>query len=194
MRKVTEVDPFNGSRPIPEPPSKGRVRYAPAHTFPPYRYVPGSGQPHPINDPQGHTFTNTRPPPHAEWTPHLWPVLDAWLYGVDLYNHWYFWEAHEAWEGLWQVVDKSRPPALLVQALIQCSAAMLKVHLQSLPGVTSLWAGALGRLTHVASQHEVLMGLKPRALIKQFGKYFAPVAKGQLPVLEKGFPLLVLDM
>lgn len=194
MRNVTEVEPFNGSRPIPEPPTKGRVRYAPSHPFPAYRYVPGSGQPHPVNDPSGHSFSNVKPPPHAEWTPHLWPVLDAWLYGVDLYNHWYFWEAHEAWEGLWQVTDKTRPPALFVQALIQCSAAMLKVHLNSMPGVTSLWQGAEGRLEHVSSTKDELMGLRPKKVLKAFRGFFAPALQGTMPSLEKGFPLLVLDV
>ncbi len=34
---------------------------------------------------------------------------DAFLWGLDLFNHGYYWEAHEAWEGLWQVADRDGP-------------------------------------------------------------------------------------
>jgi uncharacterized protein len=30
---------------------------------------------------------------------------DAFGWGLDVFNHGYYWEAHEAWEGLWQVAD-----------------------------------------------------------------------------------------
>ncbi|MEW5853555.1 MAG: DUF309 domain-containing protein [Myxococcota bacterium] len=194
MRTVTEAEPDVGAQPLPEPNLKRIPRYAPDRAFPPYRYVPGSGQPHPVNDPRGHSYTDVRPPPHPEWTPHIWPVLTAWHQGVDLYNHWYFWEAHEAWEGLWQVADKGRAPALFVQALIQCAAAMLKVHLQSREGVEALWAGAQTRLVRVAMEHRELMGMKPKGVLKDMEKFFKPLQKGQLPTLQKGFPILKLDM
>src|ERR1035437_2234874 len=64
-------------------------------------YVPGVHA-HPRRDPTGHSY---RPAPqldrHPPWAPEEWRTLDDWLYGVDLFNRFYFWEAHEAWEGLW---------------------------------------------------------------------------------------------
>jgi hypothetical protein len=48
---------------------------------------------------------------------------DVFLWGLDLFNHGYYWEAHEAWEGLWQVVDRGGPSRMLFKGLILLSAA-----------------------------------------------------------------------
>ncbi len=195
MRLVREVEPFSGASKLPDPPPhKKRIRYAPQRPFPAYRYVPGSGLPHPVNDPAGSLFHAGGAPAVEPWTPHIWPYIPDWLYGVDLFNHWYFWEAHEAWEGLWQVVDKTRPPAVFVQSLIQLSAALLKVHLGSVGGATGLWSGAQQRLTAVAAEHKELMGLRPKAVLKAYTSYFAPLRKPVLPALDGHVPLLVLDL
>jgi hypothetical protein len=42
---------------------------------------------------------------------------DAFLWGLDLFNHGYYWEAHEAWEGLWQVADRDGPLRVLFKGL-----------------------------------------------------------------------------
>jgi hypothetical protein len=41
---------------------------------------------------------------------------DAFLWGLDLFNHYYYWEAHEAWEGLWQVADRDNRRACSLKA------------------------------------------------------------------------------
>ena len=46
--------------------------------------------------------------------------------GLDLFNHGYYWEAHEAWEGLWQVADRDGPLRMLFKGLIMLSAAGVK--------------------------------------------------------------------
>jgi hypothetical protein len=195
MRKHVEVEAFNGARELGDPPPlRKRVRYAPDTPLPAYRYVPGSGLPHPVNDPRGSLYSDVKPPPLESWTPHLWPVLTPWLHGVDLFNHWYFWEAHEAWEGLWQVVDKTQAPALFVQSLIQVGAAILKVHLGSLEGAQGLWKGADLRLTAVAAQHAEMMGLRPARVHKELRSFFKPLGRGALPVMGKDVPLLLLDV
>lgn len=192
VRLTREVAPVDGSPPLPDPPDdRRRARYAPQKPFPPYRYVPGSGLPHPINDPAGHSHRVGKEVPHEPWTPHLWMLNEDWLWGIDLYNHWYFWEAHEAWESLWQVTDKSRPAGLFLQALIQVSAAMLKVHLRSATGARALWAGAEQRLLAVEEHHRDLMGLRVSAVRKSVGGFLQPLSRGEWPLLAGEFPLIL---
>ena len=33
--------------------------------------------------------------------PEQWHLCRPYLYGIDLFNDGYYWEAHEVWEGLW---------------------------------------------------------------------------------------------
>ena len=51
---------------------------------------------------------------------------DPWFHGLDLFQCQQFWEAHEAWEELWQVSDKRSPEGLALRGLIQAAAAGLK--------------------------------------------------------------------
>lgn len=193
MRRVGRAEPFNGAPPLPEPPPHAsRVRYAPDRAFPSYRYVPGSGQPHPVNDPRGSLYSAHGAPVVPRWKPEDWRHLGDWLHGVDLFNHWYFWEAHEAWEGLWQVTDKQAPPGLLLQGLIQLSAALLKVHLRSLPGAKALWEGSGERLEGVAQVAPGLMGVDAAAVRKMYAAYFAPLRDGVVPPLGPQVPVLEL--
>jgi hypothetical protein len=99
--------------------------YCPQRELPPYSYVPGAGLPHPIRDEQGHSFGRHEPPatPLAEAA---WRENEAWLYAIDLFNHGYYWEAHEAWEGLWHAAGRSGPVADLLKGLIKLAAAGVK--------------------------------------------------------------------
>lgn len=54
---------------------------------------------------------------------------------MDLFNHGYFWEAHEAWEGPWQGLRRDSAPALHLQALIRMAAAALKLVMDQPAGV-----------------------------------------------------------
>jgi predicted metal-dependent hydrolase len=51
---------------------------------------------------------------------------DPWFRGLELFRNRQFWEAHEAWEELWQASDKASPQGLVVRGLIQAAAACLK--------------------------------------------------------------------
>lgn len=133
-------------------------RYAAGIPFPPYRYVPGGGHPHPTSDPGGHLFGREREPaapPDAE----SWTTCEEYLYGVDLYNHGYWWEAHEAWEGLWQQVERESDEGLFLQGLIQAAAAMLKWHMGQSAGTCSLLSAAIGKLSRVRARSLLYMGL-----------------------------------
>src|ERR1700720_4709703 len=95
-----------------------RPRWLPEKSFPPYAYLPGR-QPHPVRDPAGHSYHVEPMPVAAEAS----LGSDVFLWGLDLFNHGYYWEAHEAWEGLWQVVDRGGPSRMLFKGLILLSAS-----------------------------------------------------------------------
>ena len=67
-------------------------RWLPQKSLPPYAYLPGKN-PHPVRDPTGHSY-------HVEPIPVAAKASlssDAFLWGLELFNHGYYWEAHEAW-------------------------------------------------------------------------------------------------
>src|SRR5437899_9869562 len=159
---------------IPDPGERGVQRYS-QRPFPAYRYVPGL-HPHPHRDPAGHSYEpNPTLNRHAPWSVEDWRTLDDWLYGVDLFNFFYFWEAHEAWEGLWAAVDRQSAPAFTLQGLIQIAAALLKTHMQVLEGVRSLSAEGLEKVRQVATTHPQMLGLNLPEVVDRFVRYFAPV-------------------
>ena len=83
----------------------------------------------------------------------------ALLQGLDLFNHGYFWEAHEAWEAPWQGLPRDSDDALHLQALIRLAAAALKLVMDEPAGVAAhaAWCAApFGRLQR--SRPEVFRG------------------------------------
>ncbi|HVN84345.1 MAG TPA: DUF309 domain-containing protein [Candidatus Binatia bacterium] len=160
--------------------------------FPSYRFVPGR-HPHPTRDPRGHSY---RADPLARrdsaWRPDDWRSLDAWLYGIDLFNARYFWEAHEAWESVWAAAPRASVAALLLQGLIQIAAALLKSHMGVPLGARTLSEEGLDKLRHVAAHSPKLMGLAVTRVVGEFEGYWAPNARGELPTLDN-VPLLTLS-
>lgn len=162
------------------------MRYLAGRGFPRYAFLPGR-DPHPTRDPHGHSFGLPAEPcpflPPARWresTPYLW--------GVDLYNHGYLWEAHEAWEGLWHASKADRVQALYLQGLIQCAAAWLKVPMGQPRGVERLSALAIEKLGEVRRRAgSPYMGLA----LDEFSASVRAFAASQPAALD-GYPRLVL--
>ncbi len=178
---------------IPDPGDRNILRYS-QRPFPAYRYVPGL-HPHPTRDPAGHSY-QSRPALkcHAPWHPEDWRRLDDWLYGVDLFNHFFFWEAHEAWEGLWAAAPRATPPSLILQGLIQIAAALLKTHLQVIAGARVLSAEGMEKLRHAALVEPRLLGLDLLEVGDRFTRYFAPLGCDTLPLIEAAaVPELALE-
>lgn len=102
-------------------------RYRPDLSFPAYAYVPGR-HPHPQRDPRGHGHDrpDPAPPPERAPDPAAWRECAAFLYGIDLFNHGYYWEAHEAWEGLWRLYPPEDRGGQMVHALIKLAACGVK--------------------------------------------------------------------
>ncbi len=93
-------------------------------TFPSYRFVPGKA-PHPTRDPEGHSYNK----PLEQLEPFevdQWQSCDEYLYGIDLFNYSYWWEAHEALEAVWVAAGRQTETGLFVQGLIQVAVAHLK--------------------------------------------------------------------
>jgi hypothetical protein len=154
------------------------VRHLPGRPLPPYAFLPGR-DPHPTRDPEGHSF-GRREPAATRVAPERWRENEPYLWGVDLYNHGFLWEAHEAWESLWHASKPERVQALFVQALIQCAAAWLKIPMEQPRGVERLSTLALEKLTEVrAAVGPSYMGLELDdwcAAVREFAAQEAPEA------------------
>ena len=101
-------------------------RLAPEETFPPYSYVTGRF-PHPTRDPRGHSFGHVAAPAPAI-DPERWADSREYLFGCDLFNHGYYWEAHELWESSWQACGRTGTTANLLKGLIKLAAAGVKAR------------------------------------------------------------------
>lgn len=109
------------------------ARLVPDIAFPAYSYVPGRF-PHPHSDPAGHRFK---------------PDANLYLLGIDLFNHGYYWEAHEAWESLWHAAGRHGRDATFYKGLIQLAVAGVKVREGRAEGV----------LAHASRAAELFAGL-----------------------------------
>ncbi len=105
--------------------------------FPRYRHIPNQ-TPHPVIDPKGHSYQKGEEKPE-HLPPEKWMQNDFYLYGVDLFNHGFWWEAHEAWETVWMTTQKNDLEGQYLQGLIQFSAALLKLFSGSKRGFENLW-------------------------------------------------------
>lgn len=120
------------------------VRRYSERTFPPYQHQPGR-TPHPERDPAGHMYGKTQPPP-TTFEPDRWQENELYLYGVDLFNHGYWWEAHAQWELLWQVTDRSATASSFLQGLIQVAAALVQHRAGRAEGARKLARKGVARL------------------------------------------------
>jgi hypothetical protein len=100
-----------------------RPRLLPGRQFPPYAYLPGR-YPHPVRDLEGHSYGQET----ATVASGALLDTDVFRWGADLFNHGYYWEAHEVWEPLWQAADRSEPLSLLLKGLILLAATGVKVR------------------------------------------------------------------
>lgn len=144
--------------------------------FPSYRFVPGKS-PHPTAHPDGHSYRpEGTPEPHVELPrPEDWAGSETYLRATDLYNHGYWWEAHETWEALWQISEKAGVQGRFLQGLIQLGACHLKWHVGHLDGVARLRESSLNYL--LAAQHAgssgSYMGLDVIDVCTAVGIYYA---------------------
>jgi hypothetical protein len=124
-------------------------RYVPARPLPAYAYVPGrSPAPPPVTDPGA----LPEMPRSADDAPGDWRGHPLFLWGLDLYNHGFPWEAHEAWESLWLAAPRGSVVRDMLQGLIQCAAAVVHARAGRAVGVARMIERALGRLAEVRAR------------------------------------------
>jgi predicted metal-dependent hydrolase len=88
--------------------------------------VPGR-TPHPHADPAGHRFGRDLPPAEP-LAANKWASSHRYLLGIDLFNHGYYWEAHEAWEAVWNANGRRGAVATFLKCLIQLAVVGVKLR------------------------------------------------------------------
>ncbi|HED65290.1 MAG TPA: DUF309 domain-containing protein [Planctomycetes bacterium] len=148
------------------------MRYCPGRPLPPYRFLPGR-DPHPTRDPAGHSYG--RGETAASYVKaEDWDSNEDYLFGVDLYNEGFLWEAHEAWEGIWMAARGDELQATFLQGLIQCAAACLKIRMEQPRGLERLGNLGAEKLERVAEEaSERFMGLAAGPFAEAFRAFLA---------------------
>ncbi|MBZ0256799.1 DUF309 domain-containing protein [bacterium] len=143
-------------------------RLAPEIPFPAYAFIPGK-LPHPTRSPQGHSYGH-EPEPAAALSPDSWNQNQHYLFGIDLFNHGYYWEAHEAWEDAWHASGHHTHPGRFLKALIQFTAVGVKALEGRINGVHTLCScarrGFISLSLEIMPLNGVYMGLSLAELIR----------------------------
>ncbi len=130
-------------------------------------------------------YTDGTAPVESAWdlsTP--WSQDKRYLRAADLFDHRFYWEAHEAWEALWHFTDKGTPEHALLQSLIQASAGLLKLHMGDTKSAHSLIDRAEQRLTpFINATGPVLRGIDTPILFERIRQCFA----------DKSWPLIPME-
>ena len=170
----------------------GATRYS-SQDFPPYRYVPGL-HPHPTNSLDGHSY-GEEDGDHSKWDSNLWKNNGDYLFGIDLYNYHYYWEAHEAWEGLWIASIRNSSEHRFLQGLIKLGAALLKIRMaeyeiQDLIGARNLSKSGIDLLSKVGIDQ--FMGLDIPKFLESYQDFVNPIYDDQIPVIDRKTPRIDL--
>lgn len=151
--------------------------------FPAYRFIPGR-TPHPTRDPEGHSYHAGNHALPERFDPERWYECEAFLYGVDLYNHGYWWEAHEAWEACWIAAGKQTETGLFLQGLIQITAGCLKKY----QGHTEAGRGlAFEGMEKFPLRRAFFLGIELRPFKETLKEFFTGDLEEQ-PLIELIFP------
>ncbi len=127
--------------------------------LPAYRYVPGRA-PHPTRDPDGHSYGKPHPTP-AHFDVSRWQDSEDYLYGIDLFNEAYWWEAHESLEQVWVAAGRTTATGQFIQGLILIAVAQLKQHQGFTDVAQRMAAEGLDRMRQVRGE---FLGIDMRAL------------------------------
>ena len=170
----------------------GAGRYS-SRVFPPYRYIPGL-HPHPTNSPDGHSYGG-EDEEHEKWDSSLWRENEYYLFGIDLYNYHYYWEAHEAWEGLWIASVRNSSNHRFIQGLIKCGAALLKIRMakyeiQDLIGARNLSKSGMDLLSRVGIDN--FMGLDIPKFVESYNYFVQPIYDYTVPSVDQKTPRIEL--
>ncbi len=154
--------------------------------FPPYRYLPFQPDtPHPRNDPAGHSYA-LEDEYLAHFGPDDWRDCGPYLYGVDLFNHGYWWEAHEAWESVWLAAGRDSLHGSFVQGLIQLAGAQLKRFTGVQRGAQMLTESGIAKLLLADETAGIYLGIAVMPLIAELKRCLGE-DRGEFPRIELDF-------
>lgn len=144
--------------------------------LPPYAFVPGRN-PHPKSNKDGHLYGK----PEEEYKKiDNHSDSEHYLYGIDLFNNGFYWEAHEVWEGLWNAHKREGFKAEFLKALIKLAAAGVKVKQGQERGIQdhSLAAQSIFKLIKDNTHDDTFLGLSLTSLIKMVDKIKENISNG----------------
>ncbi len=101
------------------------MRLVPDISLPAHAHIPGSG-----SAPDLVPLERAKDLTPAVTQADEWQENVPYLYGHDLVQAGFYWEAHEVWEAVWLATPANGPERLLLQALIQNANAQLKSGMQ----------------------------------------------------------------
>lgn len=167
--------------------------------FPKYRYLP-TVTPHPGIHPEGHSY-GKKETALDFMAPQDWKQNESYLYGVDLFNYGYWWEAHEAWENVWLTTQKMDLYGQFLQSLIQFSAALLKLYSGSKKAFEKLYGEADKRmkfcLKEIPGNQHRFMGLNIVNWMDRLENFreTAEDPRGEIsdPLKYTNFPWIILE-
>ena len=137
--------------------------------------------PHPVIDPKGHSYG--KKPPRLKYQPsEEWSRNEEYLFGIDLYNDQFWWEAHEAWEAVWQTTQKTDDQGRFLQGLIQISAVMIKWWTKNKTGMKKLFQE--GRLKLNSLSENRFMGTGLKVFLKDLEQFESDPKEENYPLIE----------
>lgn len=109
---------------------------------------------------------------------------------MDLFNHGFFWEAHEAWEFAWLQYPRLSSEGLFIRGCIQTAAALVKLRLHHVGGVQKLSCRSLATLKQ--SEAGKLFGVHREKFQAELVRFWACLRDDKLPRLDD-FPRIEVE-
>lgn len=142
-------------------------RYRPEEPFPEYRHVPG------VNLEIQGRFGHSEDPIIDLPDPGSWRDNTDYLFGVDLFNYAYWYEAHAIWNPLWHRASGNY--RLFINGLALVSDALLHHHQRNLRELRDLMSEGTGKLTAVLNaEGDLYMGLNLHQLMRSLDSFISP--------------------
>ena len=156
--------------------------------LPEYRHVPGYS-PHPVRDALGHSYRRGEASAAAcLLSAGAWRGCTDYLYGVDLFNFGFYWEAHEAWEPVWHRSGHESAAGIFAKALVQGAAVMLLQRTGRPGGIERLLARARRNFERCAeltdTKDSAAFGFCPQRWMEQMGRFVLSCDHRDFPVIE----------
>lgn len=130
--------------------------------LPAYRHLPFTSA-HPFLDEGGHWY-GEKLSPSDSFSTESWQNCNEYLYSIDLFNHGFWWEAHERLKYVSIGAGRESETGQFVQGLIQIAAALLKHFMQEETGAATLAELGSKNLQGVANTY---LGINVENLIAQ---------------------------